>query len=77
MEKDSVNILFMETYSKIRKVSNPTLWKLPFNRKLDLLVLSHIDNDHLICLSDLLENRTAKILKISYDPKELIVKSFI
>jgi beta-lactamase superfamily II metal-dependent hydrolase len=32
----------------------PTLQKLPFSGKLDLMVSSHIDNDHIIRLLDLL-----------------------
>jgi beta-lactamase superfamily II metal-dependent hydrolase len=33
----------------------PTLQKLPLDGKLDLVVLSHIDNDHIIGLLDLLD----------------------
>ena len=39
-----------QTYEKHLK---PTLQKLPKNTKLDLVVLSHIDNDHIISLVDL------------------------
>jgi beta-lactamase superfamily II metal-dependent hydrolase len=36
-------------------LKRPTLEKLPIKGKLDLVVLSHIDNDHIIGLLDLLE----------------------
>jgi beta-lactamase superfamily II metal-dependent hydrolase len=34
---------------------NQTLQKLPIECKLDLVVMSHIDNDHIIGVLDLLE----------------------
>jgi metallo-beta-lactamase superfamily protein len=50
----------------------PTLQKLPLNGKIDLIVLSHIDNDHIIGLLDLLdeiknqrESGTKELVKIS------------
>jgi metal-dependent hydrolase (beta-lactamase superfamily II) len=42
-------------YQTFDKHLKPTLQKLPLNGKLDLIVLSHIDNDHIIGLIDLLE----------------------
>jgi len=54
--KKAVNILIdggpNQTFEKHLK---PTLQKLLLNGKLDLIVLSHIDNDHIIGLLDLLE----------------------
>jgi ribonuclease BN (tRNA processing enzyme) len=41
--------------TKRSKYILPTLQKLPINGKLDLVVLSHIDNDHIIGLMDLFE----------------------
>jgi metal-dependent hydrolase (beta-lactamase superfamily II) len=41
-------------YQTFRKHLKPTLQKLPLNGKIDLMVLSHIDNDHIIGLLDLL-----------------------
>ena len=53
--KDSVNVLIdggpYQTYDRHLK---PTLQKILMNGKLDLIVLSHIDNDHVIGLVDLL-----------------------
>jgi beta-lactamase superfamily II metal-dependent hydrolase len=40
-------------YQTFEKHLRPTLQKLPKNGKLDLVVLSHIDNDHIIGLVDL------------------------
>lgn len=52
---DSVSILIdggpYQTYIKHLK---PALQRLPLSGKLDLIVLSHIDNDHIIGLLDLL-----------------------
>jgi len=42
-------------YQTFEKHLKPTLQKLPLSRKLDLVVLSHIDNDHIIGLLDLLD----------------------
>jgi beta-lactamase superfamily II metal-dependent hydrolase len=42
-------------YQAFEKHLKPTLQRLPLNSKLDLVVLSHIDNDHIIGLVDLLE----------------------
>jgi beta-lactamase superfamily II metal-dependent hydrolase len=42
-------------YQTFEKHLKPTFQKLPTNRKLDLVVLSHIDNDHIIGLLDLLD----------------------
>lgn len=42
-------------YQTFEKHLKPALLKLPLNGKLDLMVLSHIDNDHIIGLLDLLE----------------------
>jgi beta-lactamase superfamily II metal-dependent hydrolase len=59
-------------YQTFEKHLKPTLQKLPVNRKLDLVVLSHIDNDHIIGLLDLLEEiktqreeGTKELVKIS------------
>jgi ribonuclease BN (tRNA processing enzyme) len=41
-------------YQTFEKHLKPTLQKIPSNGKLDLMVLSHIDNDHIIGLLDLL-----------------------
>jgi beta-lactamase superfamily II metal-dependent hydrolase len=43
-------------YQMIGKRLEPTLQKLPIYSRLDLVVLSHIDNDHIIGLLDLLED---------------------
>ena len=58
-----------QTYEKHLK---PTLQKLPKNTKLDLVVLSHIDNDHIIGLVDLFgqindqrEKGSKELVKIS------------
>jgi glyoxylase-like metal-dependent hydrolase (beta-lactamase superfamily II) len=42
-------------YQTFEKHLKPTLQRLPVKGKLDLVVLSHIDNDHIIGLVDLLE----------------------
>jgi beta-lactamase superfamily II metal-dependent hydrolase len=53
--KDSVNVLIDGgPYQTFEKHLKPTLKKIPLNGKLDLVVLSHIDNDHVIGLLDLL-----------------------
>ena len=59
-------------YQTFEKHLKPTLQKLPIKGKLDLVVLSHIDNDHIIGLLDLLEeikdqreNGTKELVKIS------------
>jgi beta-lactamase superfamily II metal-dependent hydrolase len=55
--KKLVNVLIdggpYQTYEKHLK---PALQKLMLNGKLDLMVLSHIDNDHIIGLLDLLQD---------------------
>lgn len=54
--KHSLNILVDGgPYQTFEKHLRPTLQKLLLNGKLDLIVLSHIDNDHIIGLLDLLE----------------------
>jgi len=53
--KDSVNVLIDGgPYQTFEKHLKPTLQKIPLSGKLDLMVLSHIDNDHIIGLLDLL-----------------------
>jgi metal-dependent hydrolase (beta-lactamase superfamily II) len=53
--KESVNVLIDGgPYQTFKKHLKPTLQKIPLNGKLDLIVLSHIDNDHIIGLLDLL-----------------------
>jgi beta-lactamase superfamily II metal-dependent hydrolase len=59
-------------YQTFEKHLKPTLQCLPINGKLDLVVLSHIDNDHIIGLVDLLEEvrdqreqGTKELVKIS------------
>ena len=53
--KDSVNVLIDGGhYQTFEKHLRPTLQKIPSNGKLDLMVLSHIDNDHIMGLLDLL-----------------------
>jgi beta-lactamase superfamily II metal-dependent hydrolase len=42
-------------YQTFEKHLKPALKKLPIKGKLDLVVLSHNDNDHIIGLLDLLE----------------------
>ena len=72
IDKKSTNILIdggpYQTYEKHLKHA---LQKLLLNGKLDLMVLSHIDNDHIIGLLDLLveiknqrESRTKELVKI-------------
>ena len=58
-------------YQTFKKHLKPTLQKLPLNGKLDLMVLSHIDNDHIIGLLDLLleiknqrENRAKELIGV-------------
>jgi beta-lactamase superfamily II metal-dependent hydrolase len=58
-------------YRTFEKQLKPTPQKLPIKSKLDLVVLSHIDNDHIIGLLDLLEeirdqreNRKKELVKI-------------
>ena len=41
-------------YQIFKNHLKPTLQKLPLNGKTDLIVLSHIDTDHIIGLLDLL-----------------------
>ena len=41
-------------YQTFKNHLKPTLQMLPLNGKIDLIVLSHIDNDHIIGLPDLL-----------------------
>lgn len=54
--KDSMNLLIDGgPYQTFKKHLKPALQKLPLNGKLDLIVLSHIDNDHIIGLIELLE----------------------
>jgi ribonuclease BN (tRNA processing enzyme) len=50
-------------YQTFEKHLKPTLQKLPINGKFDLVVLSHIDNDHIIGLLDLLEEIKDQIQK--------------
>ncbi len=59
-------------YQTFEKHLKPTLQKLPLSRKLDLVVLSHIDNDHIIGLLDVLEeikgqreNEAKELVKVS------------
>ena len=59
-------------YQTFKNHLKPTLQKLLLNGKIDLMVLSHIDNDHIIGLLDLLneiknqrENGTKELVKIS------------
>ena len=47
-------------YQTFKNHLKPTLQKLPINGKIDLVVLSHIDNDHIIGLLDLLERLKTK-----------------
>jgi beta-lactamase superfamily II metal-dependent hydrolase len=54
--KNSTTILIHGgPYQTFERQLKPTLQRLPINGKLDLVVLSHIDNDHIIGLLDLLE----------------------
>jgi len=54
--KESTTILIDGgPYQTFEKHLKPTLQKLPPSSKLDLVVLSHIDNDHIIGLLDLLD----------------------
>ena len=54
--KDKVTILIDGgPYQTFKKHLKPALQKLPLGGKLDLVILSHIDNDHIIGLLDLFE----------------------
>jgi metal-dependent hydrolase (beta-lactamase superfamily II) len=54
--KNSMNVLVDGgPYQTFERHLKPALQKLLLNRKLDLMVLSHIDNDHIIGLLDLLK----------------------
>lgn len=54
--KNSTTVLIDDgPYQTFEKHLKPTLQKLLIKGKLDLVVLSHIDNDHIIGLVDLLE----------------------
>lgn len=71
--KNSITVLIDGgPYQTFEKHLKQTLQKLPVNGKLDLVVLSHIDNDHIIGLVDLLEEirdqreeGTKELVKIS------------
>jgi beta-lactamase superfamily II metal-dependent hydrolase len=71
--KNSTTVLIDRgPYQTFEKHLKPTLQKLPINGKLDLVVLSHIDNDHIIGLMDLFEEikeqrekGTKELVKIS------------
>ena len=73
MGKNSTTILINGgPYQTFKKHLKPTLHKLPIEGKLDLVVLRHIDNDHIIGLLDLLEEiksqreeGTKELVKIS------------
>ena len=59
-------------YQTFEKHLKPTLQKLPLSGKLDLVVLSHIDTDHIIGLLDLFEeikgqreNEAKELVKVS------------
>lgn len=59
-------------YQTFEKHLKSTLQELPITHKLDLVVLSHIDNDHIIGLLDLLEeikdqreNERRELVKVS------------
>jgi hypothetical protein len=59
-------------YQTFKNHLKPTIQKLLLNRKIDLMILSHIDNDHIIGLLDLLveiknqrESGTKELVKIS------------
>ena len=59
-------------YQTFKNHLKPVIQKLLSNGKIDLMVLSHIDNDHIIGLLDLLneiknqrDNRTKELVKIS------------
>jgi ribonuclease BN (tRNA processing enzyme) len=56
-------------YQTFEKHLKPALQRLPINGQLDLVVLSHIDNDHIIGLVDLLEEIKNQIQK---GTKELV-----
>ena len=73
MGKNSTAILIDGgPYQTFEKHLKPTLQKIPKNGKLDLVVLSHIDNDHIIGLVDLFgqikderEKGSKELVKIS------------
>ncbi|CAN5593563.1 hypothetical protein BH18THE1_BH18THE1_04550 [soil metagenome] len=59
-------------YQTFKNHLKPAILKLLLNGKIDLMVLSHIDNDHIIGLLDLLneiknqrENRTKELVKVT------------
>ena len=59
-------------YQTFEKHLKPVLRKLPLGGKLDLVILSHIDNDHIIGLLDLFneiksqrQNGQKEILRVS------------
>jgi beta-lactamase superfamily II metal-dependent hydrolase len=47
-------------YQTFEKHLKPVLQKLPLGGKLDLVILSHIDNDNIVGLLDLLEEIKTK-----------------
>jgi metal-dependent hydrolase (beta-lactamase superfamily II) len=54
--KESTHVLIDGgPYQTFLKHLKPTLQKLPLSGKLDLVVLSHIDHDHIIGLLNLLD----------------------
>jgi ribonuclease BN (tRNA processing enzyme) len=71
--KNSTNVLIDGgPYQTFENRLKPSLQKLPIKGKLDLVVLSHIDNDHIIGLLDLLEeikdqreNGVKELVKVS------------
>ena len=56
-------------HQTFKKHLKPALQRLPVNGKIDLMILSHIDNDHIIGLLDLLNEIKTQ--------KEMRVKEFI
>lgn len=70
-------------YQTFEKHLKPSFQDLPINGKLDLVVLSHIDNDHIIGLLDLLEEikgerekGTKELVKISKFDSPSIFSSY-
>ena len=71
-DNESTNMLIDGgPYQTFKNHLKPTLQKLLLNGKIDLMVLSHIDNDHIIGLLDLLieiknqrENGIKELVKI-------------
>jgi hypothetical protein len=69
---DSVNVLIDGgPYQTFEKHLKPTIKKVLLNGKIDLMILSHIDNDHIIGLLDLLgeiknqrEGRKKELVKV-------------